>query len=288
MKEKSLSVILVFAFICLLPISPSWPGQVITEGVKLWAKEALQQEKALKTTAAPNTLAVLYFHNKTGWSKLDLLQKGVTLMLITDLSKIKEIKVLERVKIQALVEELDLGVSGVVEAKTAPRVGRLLGAQHLVGGDIVKGKMEDFQLKSDLLKVPTERVFGQAMVEGKLLSDLFRMEKDLLFEIIRLLSIEISPKQRKELEQPLTTSLEALRYLLQGIEYSDLGDYVKANESYDKALQEDPGLTLASEAVGEIQQLFSPPSGGNKPSGAGGKKPCASTKSNLKKSFRRR
>ena len=71
-------------------------------------------------------------------------------MLITDLSKIKGIKVLERVKMQALVEELGLGISGLVEAKTFPRVGRLLGAQHLVGGDIVKGKMEDFQLPEGL------------------------------------------------------------------------------------------------------------------------------------------
>jgi TolB-like protein len=288
MKEKSLSVLLVFTFIWLLPTSSSWAGQVVTKEVKLWAKEALQQEKALKTTTAPNTLAVLYFHNKTGWSKLDLLQKGLTLMLITDLSRLKEIQVVERIKIQALVEELGLGVSGVVEAKTAPRVGRLLGVQHLVGGDIVKGKMEDFQLKSDLLKVPTERVFGQPMAEGKLLSELFRMEKDLLFEIIKLLRIEVSPKLRKELEQPLTTSIEALLYLLQGIEYSDLRNYVKANESYDKALKEDPGLTLGSDAVGEIQKLFSPPDGGKKPCGTGGKKPCASNKNNLRNSFRRR
>ena len=249
MRRKWFSILSTFTLIWLVLTSSSWPGQVITQEVKLWAKKALQQEKTLKTTTAPNTLAVLYFHNQTGWSKLDLLQKGLALMLITDLSKIREIKVLERVKMQALVEELGLGISGLVEAKTFPRVGRLLGAQHLVGGDIVKGKMEDFQLKSDLLKVPTERVFGQAMAEGKLLSELFRMEKDLVFEIIKLLKIELLSELRKELEKPLTTSTEALFYFLQGIKYSDWGDFDKAKESHVAALNEDPDFALAAEAI---------------------------------------
>jgi TolB-like protein len=176
-------------------------------------------------------------------------------MLITDLSKIKEIKVLERVKMQALVEELGLGISGLVEATTFPRVGRLLGAQHLVGGDIVKGKMEDFQLKSDLLKVPTERVFGQAMAEGKLLSELFRMEKDLVFEIVKLLKIELLSELRKELEKPLTISTEALFYFFQGIKHSDWGDFDKAKESHVSALNEDPDFALAAEAIQEIESL---------------------------------
>jgi len=197
MRRKWFSILLTFTLIWLVLTPSLWAGQVITQEVKLWAKKALQQEKTLKTTTAPNTLVVLYFHNQTGWSKLDLLQKGLTLMLITDLSKIKEINILERVKMQALVEELGFGISGLVKAKTFPRVGRLLGAQHLVGGDIVKGKMENFQLKSDLLKVSTERVFGQAMAEGKLLSELFRMEKDLVFKIIKLLKIELLSNQHR-------------------------------------------------------------------------------------------
>lgn len=255
MRRKWFSILLTFTLIWLVLTSSSWPGQVVTREVKLWAKKALQQEKTLKTTTEPNTLAVLYFHNQTGWSKLDLLQKGLTLMLITDLSKIKEIKVLERVKMQALVEELGLGISGLVEAKTFPRVGRLLGAQHLVGGDIVKGKMENFQFKSDLLKVPTQRAFGQAMAEGKLLSELFRMEKDLVFEIIKLLKIELLSELRKELEKPLTTSTEALFYFFQGIKYSDWGDFDKAKESHVAALNEDPDFALAAEAIQEIESL---------------------------------
>jgi len=226
----------------------------VTDETRLWAKQALQKEKGLETTGASKTLAVLYFHNKTGWSKLDLIEKGLTLMLITDLSKVKEIQLVERVKIQALVEELGLGVSGLVTPDKAPRVGRLLGVSLLVGGDIVKGKPNEFGFESDLLSVPTEKALGRPTAKGLLLEELFHMEKELLFKIIKLLQIELSPELEEELKEPLTTSIGALMHLFEGIESSDQGDYGKAADSYGKALEEDPGLVLAIIAIREIHK----------------------------------
>ena len=226
MKKKSFSALLSFLLILVVATASAWARQVVTEEVRSWAKEALEQEKALETISAPNTVAVLYFYNKTEWSNLDPLQKGLTLMLMTDLSKVEGIQIVERVKLQALVEELDLGVSGLVESETASRVGRLLGAEHLVGGDIITSKIDQFKLKSSLLKVSTEEVFGEPIVEGELLAELFRMEKELLFEIVEELKIKLSPEQEAELRKPLTDNLKALLYFFQGIEQSDLGNHV--------------------------------------------------------------
>ena len=254
MKGKWLARLVTCTLFWIFLTSSSWAGQLVTQEVKSWAKEALEQEKTLKTISEPNTVAVLYFYNQTGWSDLDLLQKGLAIMLMTDLSKVKEINVVERVKLQALVDELDLGVSGLVEAETSSRVGRLLGAEYLVGGDIIKGKMDEFQLKSSLLEVPTEELFGEPAATGELLRELFRMEKDLLFEIIEDLEIELSPGEMEALRKPLTTSIKALLYLFEGVEHSDRGEYLKANEFYEKALEEDPGLSLPSDAIQEIQE----------------------------------
>jgi len=252
MKGKSIGIGLFSVLLCMALAFSSWAGQIVTDETRLWAKEVLQKEKTLETTSAGNTLAVLYFHNKTGWSKLDLLQKGLTIMLMTDLSKVKEIQLVERVKLQALLEELDLGVSGLVESENSSRVGRLLGVNLLVGGDIVKEKPDQFGLKSGLLSVPTEELLGKPMARGKLLAELFRMEKDLLFQIIKLLKIELSPELESELREPMAASIDALLYLFEGIESSDQGDYGKAADSYGKALEEDPGLVLAIIAVREI------------------------------------
>ena len=256
MNKKSLSVLLSFLLIWVLFTASAWAGQVVTDEVKAWAKGAIEQEKALKTVSAPNTVAVLYFSNKTGWSDLDILQKGLTLMLITDLSKVEEIQVVERVKVQALVEELDLEVSGLVKPSTSSQMGKLLGVELLVGGDILKGKIEKlFQLKSNLLKVQTEKVVGRPWTEGELLAELFRMEKELLFEIIKELKIELSPELEAELKKPLTTNLTALLFLFEGIDHSDRGIYSKAAESYKKAMAEDPNLGQAEAFLWELQAL---------------------------------
>ncbi|MDL1980145.1 MAG: thrombospondin type 3 repeat-containing protein [Deltaproteobacteria bacterium] len=255
MKEKLFGKILILVLIWVGLTSSSWAGQVVTESLKSWAKQALEQEQTLKTISTPNTVAVLYFNNRTGWSKLDLLQKGLTLMLITDLSNIKKFKVVERTRVQALVKELALGELGLVESGTAPRVGRLLGAEHLVGGDIITRKINEFQLKSDLLKVSAKEIAGQSTAEGKLLEELFQMEKDLLFEIIKLLKIELSVEEKELLKKPLSISIEALLNFFKGIYNSDRENYRKAAIFYEKALKEDPGLVIARDALQELQEL---------------------------------
>ena len=255
MKEKLFGKILIFVLIWVGLTSSSWAGQVVTESLKLWAKQAIEQEQALKTISTPDTVAVLYFNNKTGWPKLDLLQKGLTLMLMTDLSNVKKLKVVERTRVQAIVKELGLGELGLVEHGTAPRVGKLLGAEYLVGGDILKRKINKFQLKSDLLKVSTKEIAGQSTSEGKLLVELFQMEKDLLFEIIKLLKVELSVEEKELLKKPLSISIEALLNFFKGIYNSDRENYREAAIFYEKALKEDPGLGIARDALQELQEL---------------------------------
>ena len=112
MKTKGLLILIVLALFVTATSSPSWGGQVVTDDARTWAKQAVEQEKALKTIMGANTVAVLYFLDRTGKPDLDPLQKGLTVMLITDLSKVKSLTVVERVRLQAVAEELKLGVSG--------------------------------------------------------------------------------------------------------------------------------------------------------------------------------
>jgi TolB-like protein len=233
----------------------SWAGQVVTNDVKLWAKKAIEQENALETASASNTLAVLYFNNKTKKSKLDLIEKGLALMLMTDLSKVENIQIVERVKLQALKEELKLANSKLADPATSSRMGKLLGAKHLLGGNILKEKIGHSRFASNLLKVPTEKIIGQPEAEGKLISDLLIMEKNLLNEIIKLLEIELSSAQAVELKKHLSENTKALIHLFRAINYSDRRDYERAYKFYKKALKEDPNLLLAQEAIDELFAL---------------------------------
>ena len=145
-------------------------------------------------------------------------------MLMTDLAKIKTIQLVERVKLQALAEEIGLGRSGIVAPGTAPRVGRLLGARYLIGGEFFKEALEKLRLRSDLINVPEEKIFDQPQVLDTL-DRLFALEKEMLFKIIGALKIEIPPARKKLLLEPMSTSYPALVYFFRGINESDQGNY---------------------------------------------------------------
>jgi len=244
----------IIIFFSVVLTGPAQAGEVVTKDARFWAQKALAEEKVLPAMEVRNTLAVLYFQNKTGQPALDALQKGLTLMLITDLSAVKGLQVVERVRMQALVEEMGLGVSGLVEKDTAPRLGRLLRAQWLVGGDIFPGKPDQLKIQSYPLDVPAQKILGQPAAEG-LLADFFQLEKELLFGIIGLLKIEITPEEDKKLRKLCSTNMRALMELFKGIEASDRANYEKAAEFYEKALQEDPGICVAKGALEQLKDL---------------------------------
>ena len=248
----------IFVSLGVFLCTPSWAGQVVTQEVKVWAKKVIEEEKVLQAVPAKNTLAVLYFRNRTEQSAIDPLQKGIALMLITDLSQVKGLQVVERVRLQALVEELGLGVSGLVETNTAPRVGRLLGAQWLVGGEILAREtgqeMQKLRIQSSLLDVPAQKIAGQAGAEGDF-SELFRLEKEILFDLIKALKIEVTPQEEEELRRPCSRSIKALMALFKGIEASDQGNYARAGEFYEQALKDDESICVARGALKELQTL---------------------------------
>lgn len=254
MKHSMFAACLGALFCLTLSATAARAGQVVSKEDRVWAREALQEEKTLKAAPAQNTVAVLYFKNQTGQPRLDPLQKGLALMLITDLSSVEQIQVVERVRLQALVEEMGLGTSGLVEEGSAPRVGRLLGARWLLGGDLQRGRAENLKVDSAVLDVPKGQSAGQPTVEGEL-AELFRLEKDLLFDIVKTLRVELTPRQESRLRQPCSRSTSALLALSRAVDAADGGRFEEAAAQYEKALQEDPGVCLAAEGLRELKTI---------------------------------
>lgn len=254
MSDRGPKFILTLLLVSAVAAGSAWGGQVVTPEVKDWAKGALKEESGLKMVPGQNTVAVLYFINQTGKSDVDPLQKGFALMLMTDLSKVKGLQVVERVRLQALLDEMKLGKSGLAEPGTAPRMGRLLRARWLVGGNIGTGNPVELKIQGDVLDVAPQRSLGQPGSEG-LLEDIFRMEKEVLFETIALLQVKPTPEEEKALREPITTSIEALLLMVQGLEQSDRGNYQEAYEYYQTCLKKDPNFNLPKLAIAELETL---------------------------------
>jgi TolB-like protein len=86
------------------------------------------------------TVAVLPFVNSAiGAANAELapLSKGIADLLITDLAQNPAIRVVERENIASILAEQNLARDGSVDDATAARIGKLLGARHIVTGSFV-------------------------------------------------------------------------------------------------------------------------------------------------------
>jgi len=204
-------------------------------------KEALKKEKSLKTTKG--TLAVLYFNNQSGNTDYNSLQKGLALMLIKDFSKIKQkkIQIIERGKLQALVDELNLGISGLVKPDTAPRVGKLLGAETILYGNLLSDKKAELKVNPEMLNVMKKKSLEQKDVYGPL-KEFVRIEKDILKNSLNSLKIVPTKEEKKLLDIPLSEKVSALDPLFKAVDATDRENWKEAEPLYIKSFTEDPNL----------------------------------------------
>lgn len=254
MRHNPFFKLLCTIVLSLYGVTAAQAGQVITQDERQWAKKILEQEAHLGTIESSNSVAILNFHNKTEQKRLNAMQKGLALMLITDLSKIKDIFVIERIRIQALIDEMHLDESGLIDDKTAPEVGKFLKAYYVVNGSILEGSIDELEVNTSVLDVPFEDLSTLPATQGNM-DELFRMEKEILFSIIDEIKIYVSPEKKKELMKPLSLNTAALLALFLGIDYSDKGQYAEATEMYNRAIAEDPNLQLARDSLQELNDM---------------------------------
>ena len=229
-------------------------GQVVTAQLKDWAQQAVAQEKALQMVTKPRTITVLYFTNPAQAPSLVPLQKGLALMLTSDLAQTGVLTVIERAQLQALVEEMGFGQSGLVDPASAPRVGRLLQTEYLIGGQIQQDRNGQLELSATLLEVGPVRIIAQAKAQGQM-EQIFELEKQLLDTILTSLNLNLSPQQKNRMSQPLAAQPSAALDFFQGIDASDKGDYEAADRFYVSALQTDPQFSMARQSHSELTQL---------------------------------
>ncbi|HLZ18239.1 MAG TPA: hypothetical protein VKO67_01430, partial [Smithellaceae bacterium] len=99
---------------------------------------------------------------------------------------------------------------------------------------------------------PAQNILGQPYSEEKP-QDLISVEKSILFEMIKLLKIEPTAKEKEKLKTPCSSNLQALMALFKGVDASDRGNYTQAAEYYEAALKADANVCVARGAIEELQ-----------------------------------
>lgn len=203
------------------------------DGVQLAAQERPSEVSALNQD--PKTLAILPFENNsiTDPERYAPLSKGLSAMLITDLNQSgSTLKLIERTKIQDLLKEMALSLSGSVDESTAVSVGKVLGAQTIAFGSfIVLGG--NVRIDVRIIKVETSELVMAESIMGNS-DDFLNLERNLAKKIAGSLKMAFKP----ETATP-KSDINAALYFSKGLEAWDRGNKAEAKRFFDKCIELD-------------------------------------------------
>ena len=220
------------------------------------AQDLLQANKELTNNElSSNLIAVFPFSSRSDNPTYANLGRGLGEMMITDLSQVPEIELVERIRLNALMEEMALGQSGMISEGTEARFGKLLGAGKVVSGyyDVLDKKIRmDVELWDHQVSAKPRRANTSDN-----LTRLFIMEKKLVLGIVANMGIELTPEQRKKVLHIPTRNLQAFMEYCNGLEKQDTGQMQAAAQYYKKAVRLDPKFEMSQEKLDQSQAAIS-------------------------------
>lgn len=211
------------------------------------AKTAVANEATLAQTPGDRrTIAVPPF-KFTGADRetLEPLERGFAELMITDLSRSAQLTVVERDRMQALADEIQLGSSGRVDAATAVRAGKLIRAGRLVSGSLVQTTGNQITVESNVIDVATSQLAEPVSVSNNL-DNLFAMQKQLVFRVFAQLGVTLTPAERQLVDRQATTNINAFLSYSRGLLAADDGRFEDAARYFNEARSLDPGFGAAS------------------------------------------
>lgn len=213
------------------------------------------------SSAADSTkkaVAVLYFDNHTGDARYDPFGKGLASMMITDLSSVEAIQLVEREHLESLIQEMKLQQSAFFDPETAVQVGHFVGAEYVIIGAINAAK-PIVRLDSRVVRVETSEIVKTARASGKD-NELFQIQGHLADELIEGLDIALSPEQQERLRQEREANrindVETALAYSEALHHYDRGDYVTALERMNYVRQNAPASRLAELTYEAIEETI--------------------------------
>jgi TolB-like protein len=208
--------------------------------------------------AAPTSLMVLYFDNDTGHAEYDSLAKGLADMMITDLSAVPSLRVVEREKLEALLAELKLQRKKYFDPKTAQRIGKGTGAAYAVTGSFLSIE-PNIRLDVRMVKIDTAMVVKSASVTGNK-DKFFDLQQQLTTKLVEglsaLLTAGDAAKVTTAAHANKVDNLGTLLTYSQGLDASDRGDLEGASRQLQKVVAQSPDFKLGKDRYRQIMKAL--------------------------------
>lgn len=200
-------------------------------------------------------IAVFPFENGGSYGQdkenFDALQVGLQQMLITEFAQNAQLRIIERGRIKELLAEQDLGAGGRVDANTAARIGKLIGARYVILGGFIDF-YGDFRIDARIVNVETSELVKVEKASDKR-DKLYSLVVNLSGQITRGLSLPALPRQALEQRQTREVPAEAVTLYSRALLYADRGDTARAVELYNRAIEVFPDYTEAKEGLRQLR-----------------------------------
>jgi serine/threonine protein kinase/Flp pilus assembly protein TadD len=200
----------------LLPgLSPEW--EQLTD--RCLAKEPAQRFpsmaevlQALQRVGAPasqaeKSIAVLYFENLSGTTEEEYFRDGMTEDIITELSKIKVLRVFPRSAVLAFRNK----------PVPPPQVGRELGAAYALEGSVRRAG-DRLRITAQLAETRTGHSVWAERYDRQM-EDVFAIQDEIAQNIARALRVVLTEKERQAIEKVPTNEIQAYDYYLRGRQF---------------------------------------------------------------------
>ena len=209
-----------------------------------------------KTDRRP-TVAVLYFDYTGKDEQMGVLRKGLAQMLISDLAAVDAVRIVERDRLQQLLDEQKLGQSGKIDPATAARVGKLLGARYMVMGgyfDLLGALRADARL----VEVETGKIVHSAGANGRP-DDFLGVEQKLAESLSGKLgtllamapgtppsNMRVAPPARPRPKAPAKLATRVAVQYAKALDLLDQGKKPEAQAQLKEVVKAQPDFQLAS------------------------------------------
>jgi TolB-like protein len=228
-------------------ISPTRIALSVLAGAGLLAA----REPAAAQAAKP-TVAIMYFNNNVFTKDArdyDGLTKGVPDFLVSEMSSNPNIRVIERDQVQKLIDEQKLTSGGQVDRETAVKVGKLLGAQHMIFGGFMADAKGNFRIDARAVNVETGAIEYTDRVQD---------HGDNVMALIGQLASHLNAGLK--LGAPTRTGDAGTRLPMRvavlygkALDMADRGDKAKAVELFGAVLKEFPDYAPAKSGLAKVK-----------------------------------
>jgi len=204
------------------------------------------------------TIAVMPFDNNSigkYQEQLGALGAGLASFFQYDFGKISSLTIVERDKIDYILEEQKLSEGGKVDQATAIKAGRILGAQLMVFGSFTQIDDKQTRVVVRAVNVETSEIVASVSDEGK--PDYFALEKSLVDKLCNELNIKLTSQDKQMIDLGGTESLDAMTRYSKALQFADKYDYKNAYDYFKQAYDMDQNFAEAKRKMEIYRPLAS-------------------------------